>query len=217
MHETTALHVAVSKENATLTYLLLEYGADFQAKDTYGRTPIFCAVEYGRESLEKIAKILVMQRAKQEFRSRSINEEDLMTIYSRKWLEDFRLDCVSELSKMKENILCDNFSMYAIIHRNVDSLTASLRNINIVDAFKLEDIERKYPIYCNMLRMHFDLALERMELLDFASLVLNLIFKSTSETLGYEMFPDVVIQKVLHYFHVRDLRKIRLIVQQDIK
>lgn len=114
---------------------------------------------------------------------------------------------------MKQSILCDNFSMYAILSRDVRALALCLRNKKIVDCFTEEEVEGKYPIYCDMLRIRFDLAFERKELMDSARVVLDLLFRGVVEELGYETLPDTIVQKILNYFNIRDLNNIKEITK----
>ncbi|KAJ8684072.1 hypothetical protein QAD02_019864 [Eretmocerus hayati] len=209
LHGTTALHVAVTKGNTALTYLLLEHGANLETKDVYGRTALTCAVEYEKESLERVAKILVMYRVKREFRNFKANKEEVENIRSWQWLEDFRMDCFLELFKMKEDILCDNFSMYGILRRSIKSLAHCLSNENIANYFLSGNIDDRYPIYCDMLRIHFDLALERKNCLDYAKAVLDKLFMGIMTKLGFSLLPNIVVQRILDYCCLEDLKKIK--------
>ncbi|XP_031785037.1 ankyrin-1 isoform X2 [Nasonia vitripennis] len=208
LHNTTVLHVAVSQASVALTYLLMEYGADCTFKDVYGRTALSCAVEYERESLKKVARILIMYHVKHAFQNAKISDYDSETIRSKKWLQELKSGCEDELVKMKESILCENFSMYALLTKSVFSLAVCLRNEKIVEYFMVEDVEGKYPIYCDMLRIRFDLALKRKKLLDSARSALDLVFRNIVKELGYETLPDIVVQKILDYCNLRDLSKI---------
>ncbi|OXU31849.1 hypothetical protein TSAR_016758 [Trichomalopsis sarcophagae] len=208
LHNTTVLHVAISQASVALTYLLMEYGADCTFKDVYGRTALSCAVEYERESLGKVARILIMYHVKQAFQNAKISDDDSETIRSKKWLQELKSGCEEELVKMKESILCENFSMYALLTKSVFSLAVCLGNEKIVEYFMVEDVEGKYPIYCDMLRIRFDLALKRKELLNSARSALDLVFRNIVKELGYETLPDIVVQKILDYCNLRDLSKI---------
>ena len=205
--------MAVSRANASLAYLLLEYGADCEVKDVYGRIPLRCAVERELASLNDITKILVMHSAKREMENLSVSKEDTDIIESRKWLSVFRNNCMTELSMMKTDVLCDNFSMYGMISKSVDLLTLCLENETIVNAFVSRKIEEKYPIYSKMMKIHFDLALERKILLDDGIVALNVTFENIAEQLGYELFPDMIVRKILSYFTLRNLQKLRLLTK----
>lgn len=154
-----------------------------------------------------------MYHVKQDFQKAKISEDDCETIRSKKWLQDLKFDCEDELARMKENNLCENFSTYALLSKSVLSLAVCLGNEKIAERFMVEDVEGQYPIYCDMLRIRFDLALKRKELLDSAKSVLDLVFRSIVKELGYETLPDMVVQKILDYCNLRDLSKITDIVR----
>lgn len=204
--------MAVSQGNAALVYLLLEYNANFQVKDFYGRSAIACAIEYERESMEKIAKILLQYYVKQQFRSVLVHGNDLRVMTSKKPLEEYKIECENELTRMKDEVVSDNISMYTILNKSVDCLALCLGNESIVDYFVSADIEGCYPIYCDMLRIHFDLALERKQLLDNAKITLHVLFQKVIQNLGYDSVPDVIIKYLLDMYNVRDLQKISLIL-----
>ena len=206
LHNTTALHVAVSNGYFILVYLLLEYGADFEAKDFYGRTPLSCALEYERNYLQKVTEILVMQRAKKQYLQGKFNVDDLENIHSRKWLKEFFTRCNSELEMMKEDYMCKSVTVGEILNKNLEQLTMLFRNESVVKSLSLKDFESKYPIYCDMFRIHVDLALERRKFLDLTKYLLNNIFENTIEQLGYESLPDVILEKISSYFCLREMK-----------
>lgn len=213
LHGTSVLHVAVSKGNALLTYLLLEYGADSEVKDLHGKTVLHYAFEHEHYLLEIIAKVLVKNRVKREFQNLEVNEEDGNIIKSRKWLEEFRMECEMELSRMRRDTVCDNLTLYSIFTRSVDSLAVCLGNENIQYALVFNEIKRKYPIYYVTLRYHYQLASKRKELVDAATYALNLLFQDLARSLGYAIMPSVIVQRILEFCSLRDLSKIQLILK----
>ena len=99
---------------------------------------------------------------------------------------------------MKTDVLCDNFLMYGIISKSVDSLTLCLENETIVNALVSRKIEEKYPIYSKMMKIDFDLAL---------------IFENIAEQLEHKSFSEPAVQKILSYFTLRDLQKLMLLIK----
>lgn len=211
LHGTSVLHVAVSKGNALLTYLLLEYGADSEVKDLHGKTALHYAFEHEHYLLEIIAKVLVKNRVKREFQGLRVNLEDGEIIRSKKWLEEFRQECELELTRMRRDVVCDYLTLYSIFTKSVDSLAICLGNENVQDALVFNEIKRRYPIYYVTLRYHYQLASKRKELVDAATYALNLLFRDLARSLGYGLMPSVVVQNILEFCSLRDLSKIKLI------
>ena len=61
LHKSTPLHFAASRGLPEITQLLIERGADINAKDVYERTPLHRAVEYNKT---EIVRILIERGAK---------------------------------------------------------------------------------------------------------------------------------------------------------
>jgi ankyrin repeat protein len=118
----TALHAAAEKNNTEAAQLLLKYGANVNAADQFGRTPLFASLDevVGPD----VAKILILHSANVNARSYDSSPIDSARIYGRPDLEQLLKDAGAEDIKPRNlhtsESLIFNKLMYDPVSKGLD-------------------------------------------------------------------------------------------------
>ncbi|OXU30442.1 hypothetical protein TSAR_011978 [Trichomalopsis sarcophagae] len=212
-----ALHVAVAVEDENMMKILLEYNADVNAIDKSGKTPLslafevahmrsiynpwngFCPMHTEIGCDDNMFELLVKHIAKLNF----VCEENQKMIVNSEKLNLFYRDCQAELTKMKENKVCDNISMYKVLTKSMNIVVGYTRNANLSKILELDLYANEFPIYYQMLRERFYKAESRKQLLESSTATFRSLVKPFS-------LPDLVTNEILSYLTMEDLVSLKI-------
>lgn len=212
-----ALHVAVAVEDENMVKILLDYNADVNAIDKSGKTPLSLAFEvaYMRSiynpwngfnpihsqagSDDNIFELLIKHLAKLAY----VSEENSRMINNDDQLHQFYVNCQMELSRMEQDRVCDNISMYKVLTKSIHTVLAYSRNKNLAEIFESDLYAREFPIYYPMLKNRFRKAYHRQKLLESSALTFATLLRPYS-------LPDLVTSEILSYLSIEDLTNLKI-------
>lgn len=224
------LHLATILRDQRIIDLLLFFGADYcrnKANRIFyqisSRGRVTDCIDGSRfltfspeESLE-LGKMLIRIAVYQQFRGkRQTNKSDYDLIESIDAFREFKLACEQELTRMRENVIWDHLTVYSILERDIEPLAKCLSNYQVIHHFAQFQgkMELDFPIYYEMLKLKFDLGMERKRHLDLAVELIDDLFKPTMMKLRVAGVPYVVIEKVLDFFTWADLKYLNVSVTE---
>ncbi|XP_076279889.1 uncharacterized protein LOC143208872 [Lasioglossum baleicum] len=214
------LHKAVMQKQVKMAKLLIKYGANVNAKDSEGATPIFYAInKRDTEMIELLlingadikfhpniqrvksptTKLLKQHIAKMEAAGSYVSERNLWWISRDYKISHFLNKCDAEVQIMKRKKIDNSCtSFYDILTKNTSELA---RNESIVKALKSDDYKTMFPIYASTIDSRFRRWVEREELLEqVRNKFLPSLFKSLNE------LPFLCTEKIFSYLSDKDLR-----------
>ncbi|XP_076285606.1 uncharacterized protein LOC143211647 [Lasioglossum baleicum] len=214
------LHKAVMQKQVKMAKLLLKYGANVNAKDSEGATPIFYAInKRDTEMIELLlingadikvhsnthrvksptTKLLKQHIAKMKAAGLYVSERNLWWISRDYKISHFLNKCDAEVQIMKRTKIDNSCaSFYDILTKNTSELA---KNKSIVKALKSDDYKIMFPIYASMIDSRFRRGVEREELMkQVRKKFLPSLFKSLNE------LPFLCTEKIFSYLSDKDLR-----------
>ena len=154
----TALHVACCKGLTEVTALLLEYGADLNARNQEGKTP-FELLPNGPSS-EVTAKIVIREAAIREALGNPLCEGYMKMAQSQKNYSKFDLECREDIKRMRSegiDVGDSTVSFFDIFSKMEDKLRTLPKNQNIVAAFETNNCLASFTMYCVDLITKFEM------------------------------------------------------------
>ena len=161
----TALHVACENGLAEITALLLEYGADLNARNQEGKTPF--ELLPNRQSSEATAQIIIREAVKRESLGQPLSMGYKQMAQSCENYSKFDQECREEVKRMRSekiDIEDSAISFFYIHSIDEEKLTALARNEEIVTAFESSDYVASFRIYAGELTTKFKVAKKRANL-----------------------------------------------------
>ncbi|XP_058808554.1 ankyrin-3-like [Phymastichus coffea] len=256
---TSPLHIAVGKKDKDICTMLLEYHADVNSKDGYGRTPLHIAAAIKSSNQKLIIKTLFQYCADinilDDFKrlpiyylynhscvcsiafqnqyglysececdlyeenevndaitvfvkhivilasmNRKVCTENYNIIQSNNFSKNLQMECLNEISKMKEKKLYHLISFYDIVSKDYNSLAALARNEDLIQAFQITNYAYEFPLYYDTIKEQFEKAQERNCLLERAVLLFTNLTNFT--------LPQSIIENIFDFLLLNDLRMI---------
>ncbi|XP_076285931.1 transient receptor potential cation channel subfamily A member 1-like [Lasioglossum baleicum] len=214
------LHKAVMQRQLEMANVLIKYGANVNAKDSDGATPIFYAInKMDTEMIELLlingadikfhpniqrvkcsaTKLLKQHMAKMKAAGLYVSERNLWWISRDYKISNFLNKCDAEVQIMKRKKIDNSCaSFYDILIKNTSELA---KNESIVKALKSDDYKTMFPIYASTIDSRFRRGVEREELLEqVRNKFLPSLFKSLNE------LPFLCTEKIFSYLSDKDLR-----------
>ena len=180
-------------EKEKMALILLKYGADVNAMDNDGRTPLTVS------NIGTIGIVLLIKHiAKLKISNTHVSEMNLKFISDNKKQKVFFVKCEEELKLMKNVIISGNISFYDVLsEKNVNKLAIYAKNEMmkqiIIDS---EYGKARFPIYDQELKILFSQGKERRFLLDLAATTFNKYF--------HFQIPTLVVEKIMLYLSYED-------------
>ncbi|KAL7287053.1 hypothetical protein TKK_0018678 [Trichogramma kaykai] len=207
LHMSSLVHLAVRHDFSDSLALLLDHGADHDAMDFEGHTPLECSLRLSRESTKR-TKLLVQQHLR--MRTMTLDSLDRVArAENAPWLAKFSRECQKELERMRtdyfsEDISCSVFRTFAF--RDIDSLDVDTTWRDIGWVFYEHERRKRYPIYADMLATRFERIRERQIALDKGIYVLNVYLEPVAEwlCLGTRL-PGPVLHAIIRNFSNADI------------
>ena len=144
----TALHVACRNGLAEVTALLLEFGADLNARNQEGETPF--ELLPNSPSSEATAQIIICEAVKREALVQSLCKGYTQMVQSCETWSRFEQECREEVKRMqseKIDIEDSAISFCYILSIDEEKLAALVRNERIVTAFESTGYVASFGIY----------------------------------------------------------------------
>ena len=190
----TALHIACWKGQAGVAALLLEYGADLNACNQEGQTPI--ELLSNRRSSDVTARILICEAVKREALGQSLCERYKQTVQSCEKYSKFEQKCSEEIKRMqceKIDIEDSDISLFYIFSMDEEKVAALARNQNIVAAVETGSCLASFNMYRVDLITKFEGAKKRAN------------FLMSVEDLLDNILPAPIVQKIAGYIKEGDI------------
>ena len=215
-----ALHVAVAVEDENMIRILLEHNADVNAVDKSGKTPLsvafdvahmrsiynpwngFCSMhsETTRGFDDNTFELLVKHIAKLSH----VCQENLKMISNDEKLRGFYSDCQGELTRMQEDNICENISLYKILTRSIYTLVGYARNEDLRAILETDAYAENFPIYYAMLKDRFLKADSRRQLLDSSAVTFDDLVRP------FTLLPELAVDQILSYLTTDDLVNLKM-------
>ena len=161
----TALHVACENMLDEVTALLLEFGADLNARNQKGKTPF--ELLPNSPSSGATARVVIREAVKREALGQSLCEGYKQMAQSCENYSKFAHECREEIKRMqseKIDIEDSAISFFYILSIDEEKLTALARNKTIVTAFESSGYMLSFGIYAGELLKKFEVAKKRANL-----------------------------------------------------
>ncbi|CAB0033536.1 unnamed protein product [Trichogramma brassicae] len=206
LHMSSLVHLAVRHDFSDSLALLLDHGADHDAMDFEGHTPLECSLRLSRESTKR-TKLLVQQHLR--MRTMTLDSLDRVArAENAPWLAKFSRECQKELERMRtdyfsEDISCSVFRTFAF--RDIDSLDVDTTWRDIGWVFYEHERRNRYPIYADMLATRFERIRDRQIALDKGIYVLNVYLQPIAASLGHNRLPGPVLHAIIRNFSNADI------------
>ncbi|XP_057323617.1 uncharacterized protein LOC130666530 [Microplitis mediator] len=129
-------------------------------------------------------------------------KENIEVVSNTKRLDDYSAECLSEVEKMKKNVIeGSNITFIEILHKNVRYLGRYLKNVDLNKIFIREPQFPEYPIYETKIFFKLWKAQIRVNYVKYSEEVLSNIF--------YKLrLPDTFVRELYIYLSNDDLKKI---------
>lgn len=199
----TALHSASKTcnylpvaENKIL--ILLKYGADVDALDIVGETPLQCAPTKEKRNLSRRhvifnKYILLKEVAKMRFEEQNVSQKNLEYIQNNEILRYHFEKCLEELKKMKNCTVISGTTLYDVLKMRwqLKKMIQLTKNKRFVAAYALTRKKEPLAYYGEHLDAIFNNALQRRDILAAEEKKLQFTLKNC--------LPDLVIRKLAQF------------------
>ena len=190
----TALHEACANMFTEAVIVLLNFGADLNARDKKGLTPFELLQLQNSPSSEATAQIIICEAVKREALGQSLCKEYTQVVQSCEMYSKFEKECREEVKRMqseKIDIEDSALSFLYILSMDEEKLAALARNERIVTAFESSGYVTSFGIYTGELTAKFEMAKVR------ANFVMT-IEDCLVEVLG-DMVTAPIVKKIAAY------------------
>lgn len=194
----TPLHYAVLYFYPDVN-IFLDNGADPLVRSKSDESPLDYAVNTSRvvPTIKCLLRHLALMEAMgsstaSEVISRGVNNVDVcLQIY-----EKYR----HEIVIMKEQKIDEKVSYFEILSRDPKWIASFVRKDGFADAFKDDEVVRKFPLYGEMAKRRFNDAVHRKDLTEIA--IENLLVAFSDIEL-----PILIVEKLVKYYELEELEK----------
>lgn len=181
----TALHKACQWNKQKFAEVFIEWGADVNACDNNGETPLKFA------NKRNIKNILIKELAMLRFNRNFICPENKTLVKSTYYLRETCTKCLRELERMKNLKFYNNFSLNDVLQfrrRRIKKLIFLTKNEEFVSAFRLFRSGKLLNYYGKDLDNIFEEAVRNRDILVAEHKKLSSIFK--------DYLPDLVVHQI---------------------
>ncbi|XP_076684312.1 uncharacterized protein LOC143377171 [Andrena cerasifolii] len=139
-----------------------------------------------------MVKVANLYASNEDVLSNSSDDEDL---------SDFRDECEEEVANMKaEKIGNSNISFYDVLTKGINQLTIYAGIESIVQVFRSNNWEEKFPIYYSLINSRFKMGKRRKVLLNRGNTIFQYFFTN------FLVIPRECTEKIFSYLSDQDLR-----------
>lgn len=196
----SAFHFAVLTGHEEAVELLLNHGASINEKNIYDETGLSIAIE---KSHTQVAKIIIRTLIKMKCEGKFVNENNLVALRNVVQLYSYQLECEKELQLLQDTKFNDSSLSYISILKieDVNQLAALANNENVIEALKLGEFEKEFPIYGKMIVRKFERGVLRKNLHKKLCKLFNYVACRSSDRLP--KLPYTCVYQI--FLYLRDL------------
>lgn len=198
----TPLHAACLRGSVKIIKCLVKNGANTDAKDFRGRSPLMCLFEWENQSVQALTfllkysnvntidlnklnildfnhmaniwKIILQHIAKLKVLNQSVNQSILKTISQNTDYKDYFMNCVNELTRSKNWQLKNSWiSFFDLLVDSKKKIKNYAGNKDLISGFRNSGYLNKFVIYGQQMQENVDRGIKTRELFDKASMLLS--------------------------------------------
>lgn len=202
----SALHLAAENGNVEIAAILLDRGADINMAMSLQETPLMVAVT---SNMGKMWRFLVGQVVLIKSLGLFVSRNNLQFVKRHKKLCDYGKECLwqIELLKIERIVDCDLSCLEFLKIADLRKLAGLARNENIYKFFASTEFEKKFPIYVQVVRRHFDKGTSRNR--DFELIYQFTNYLSSREHDKLPMLPLTFVRQLFALLNDRDVSGVR--------